>query len=154
MHSTNLAHTTPIPYFSNYGATGISCASTIPQTYPNDKITKSDKEYVEVEIEMDDLIKRTDSNIKKINEDMTTLLQGTSKITDTLIDQGEQLERISSHADKLDRGIDKAQNKAGSINNKLNRSVWPLYICIVIQFIIIIALIIAVSKTVYCLVSD
>lgn len=104
-------------------------------------------------IEMKDIHKEIEINLDGIMSKLDKLHSGTQRINETLASQTEQLGRISTEADNLGQDIDRGANKARSILSKLDRSVWPLYICIIVEFIVIIALTVIVFKGMLCLLT-
>lgn len=132
----------------NYGSTGyVYNYQPSPLKYPQ---TFS---QTETEIEMSTLRKKVEDNLQSVNIHVNTLLDGNNKVNQTLADQSEQLKRISKQANNLNKDIDKASNKASSISSKLNRRVLPLYFCIIAEFVVIVILLIAFSKSMYCLLT-
>ena len=128
----------------NYGSTGyVYNYQPSPLKYPQ----------TETEIEMNTLRKKVEDNLQSVNTHVSTLLDGNNKVNQTLAEQSEQLKRISKQANNLDKDIDKASYKARGIINKLNRQVLPLYFCIIAEFVVIVVLLIAFSKSMYCLLS-
>ena len=97
--------------------------------------------------ELTDICRDVEINMNEIKDNMYKLERGTEEIRVALIGQDEQLNRISHGADKLNTNIDKASQKTKNILSKLDKSVFPLYFCIIILIIIIIVLIAIIIKT-------
>lgn len=97
--------------------------------------------------ELTNICKDVEINIDEIKDNLQKLGKGTEEIKIALVGQDEQLNRISRGADKLNTDIDKASQKTKNILSKLDRSVYPLYFCIIMLIIIVLVLIAIIIKT-------
>jgi len=133
----------------NYGSTN---SSKILGNFNYDYYQpKYPQQYSDVDIEIDTMHQKFQDNLQKVNMNVTTLLDSNNKVNQTLAKQTEQIKRISAQSDEIDNNIELATHHTRNINSKLNRSVLPLYFCIIAEFVIIIVLLIAFSKSMYCL---
>ncbi|ARF10186.1 hypothetical protein Hokovirus_1_65 [Hokovirus HKV1] len=75
--------------------------------------------------------------LKNINKKVETLNANSSKITETLESHNESIKLINNHVDQCNNKMEDAQKTSYRVLNKLAESTCYLYICIVVEFLLL-----------------